>query len=202
MVWFTSDNHFFHGNVIRLSQRPFSSLSEMHAHFIQEWNKRVKPTEKVYVLGDFSFANVNMTKRILDSLLGYKILIKGNHDMAAHKCIAAGFQEVHENVFERIGNERVLLSHFPYHPMTRYHKNKDGSVICDDASMVGDRRYLHKRIVDDGDHWLLHGHVHNTYKQSGRQINVGVDVWDYKPVGHEKILAMMEAGEQDLIKGD
>jgi calcineurin-like phosphoesterase family protein len=202
VIWFTSDEHFWHRNIIRLSNRPFSGLMEMHEHLIQEWNKRVKPTEKVYVLGDFSFGNVTMTKRILDRLLGHKILIAGNHDMAAHKSLAAGFQEVHENIWERIGNERVLLSHFPYHPMTRYQKNTDGSVICDDASMVGDRRYLHKRIVDDGDHWLLHGHVHNAYKQRGRQINVGVDVWDFKPVSHEKILAMIEVGEKDLSVGD
>ncbi len=198
MIWFTSDPHYWHKNIIRLSGRPFAHLHEMHEHLIQEWNKRVKPTEKVYVLGDFSFGSVGMTKGILDRLLGHKILIKGNHDMASHKMLAAGFQEVHENIFENIGNQRVLLSHFPYHPMQRYHKNPDGSVIADDAAYVGDRRYLHKRIVDDGEHWLLHGHVHGHYKQRGREINVGVDVWDFKPVPHEKILNMIEDGEQNL----
>jgi len=163
---------------------------------IQEWNKRVKPTEHIYVLGDFSFSGWTMTKKIVARLNGYKIFIKGNHDPAAHKLIAAGFNEVHENEWIKLGDQRVLLSHFPFHPMLNYHKNSDGSVIADDVDMSMDRRYLHKRIVDDGEQWLLHGHVHQHWKQNGRMINVGVDQWDFKPVPHDKILAMIEEGEK------
>lgn len=195
MMWFTSDTHFFHNNIIRLSNRPFSGLAEMHEHFIDEWNKRVRPTEHVYVLGDFSFANVNMTRRIVDRLLGHKILIKGNHDPAAHKVLAMGFQEVHENIFIKMGNQKVFLSHFPYHPMTRYQKNSDGSIISDANEGPMDKRYLHKRIIDDGESWLLHGHVHGAWQRQGRQINVGVDVWNYKPVSHEKLLAVIGAAD-------
>ena len=112
-IWFTSDNHFWHKNVIRLCQRPFGSLHEMHEHMIQEWNKRVKSNEKIYVLGDFSFANTNMTKPYMDRLNGHKILVSGNHDYAAHKMFATGFQEVHENHYIEIGNkQRVYLSHY------------------------------------------------------------------------------------------
>ena len=196
MIWFTSDNHFFHKNVISHCNRPFNNLHEMHEHMIQEWNKRVKPTEHIYVLGDFSFSGWTMTKKIVARLNGYKIFIKGNHDPAAHKLIAAGFNEVHENEWIKLGDQRVLLSHFPFHPMLNYHKNSDGSVIADDVDMSMDRRYLHKRIVDDGEQWLLHGHVHQHWKQNGRMINVGVDQWDFKPVPHDKILAMIEEGEK------
>lgn len=162
---------------------------------IQEWNKRVrKPTDKIYVLGDFSFANANMTAPILNRLNGHKILILGNHDYAAHKMILAGFQEVHENIYIDIGNKRrVYLSHFPFHPMTDYHKTKRGTIIEYPFDKV-DTRYMHKRMVDDGHAWLLHGHVHGAWKQNERQINVGVDVWDFKPVPHEKIIQMMDAG--------
>jgi calcineurin-like phosphoesterase family protein len=180
---------------------------EMHEYLIEQWNKRVKPTEKVYVLGDFSFGNVTMTKRILDRLLGHKILIKGNHDMTAHKMLAAGFDEVHENITERIGDKTILLSHFPYHPMEAYAKVPGDTSMGESITMnlpteKTDKRYLHKRIVDDGKLWLLHGHVHNAYKQNGRMINCGVDVWDYKPVGHEKILQMIEDGPKFLAKGE
>lgn len=196
MVWFTSDNHFFHKNVISHCKRPFATLHEMHEHMIHEWNKRIKPTEHVYVLGDFSFAGWTMTKKIVERLNGHKILIKGNHDLPAHKMLACGFNEVHENIWITLGSQKVLVSHFPFHPMTRYHRNSDGSVIADDVDMTLDRRYLHKRIVDDGEHWLLHGHVHCAWKQHGRQINVGVDQWDFKPVPHEKLLLMIEDGEK------
>jgi calcineurin-like phosphoesterase family protein len=166
----------------------------MHEHMIQEWNKRVKPNEKVYVLGDFAFSGWTLTKKIVDRLQGHKILILGNHDLAAHKMLATGFQEVHENIYIDIGaQQRVFLSHFPFHPMTSY-SNVEGVVTATYPWEKVDTRYMHKRIVDDGKMWLLHGHVHGAWKQNGRQINLGVDVWDFKPVPHEKILQMIEAG--------
>jgi len=55
-----------------------------------------------------------------------------------------------------------------------------------------DRRTLHQRILDDGESILLCGHVHDKWKVKGRQINVGVDVWNYAPVSHEKILKLIE----------
>lgn len=194
MIWFLSDPHFFHKNVIRLCDRPFVNMHEMHEFMIQEWNKRIKSNEKIYVLGDFAFSGWTLTKKILDRLNGHKILILGNHDLAAHKMLAAGFQEVHENIFIEIGaQKKVFLSHFPFHPMTSY-SNKYGVVTAEYPWEKVDKRYMHKRIVDDGEIWLLHGHVHGAWRQNGRQINVGVDVWDFKPVPHTKILQMIEAG--------
>jgi calcineurin-like phosphoesterase family protein len=46
----------------------------------------------------------------------------------------------------------------------------------------------------DGEMWLVHGHVHGAWRQNGRQINVGVDQWDFKLVSHEKILEMIKDG--------
>lgn len=48
------------------------------------------------------------------------------------------------------------------------------------------------RPVDDGETWLLHGHVHERWRQAERMINVGVDVWEYRPVAEgtlESVLA-------------
>lgn len=195
MIWFTSDHHFWHKNIIRLSKRPFASLHEMHEHLIQEWNQRVKPQETVYVLGDFSFANKNMTEPIISRLVGKKIIVLGNHDRHAQKMLDMGFQEVHENHFIEIGNkQKVYLSHFPFHPMIGYQKTNEGKVRTTYPYDKVDTRYMHKRMVDDGEAWLLHGHVHNAWTQNGRQINVGVDVWDFKPVSHEKILQLIEKG--------
>ena len=41
-------------------------------------------------------------------------------------------------------------------------------------------RYIEHRPDDDGG-WLLHGHVHEKWRQNGRQINVGVDAWNFAP---------------------
>jgi calcineurin-like phosphoesterase family protein len=195
MIHFTSDNHFWHKNVIRLCNRPFAHLHDMHEHMIEEWNKRVrKATDKIYVLGDFSFANGTMTRPILNRLNGHKILVLGNHDRHAKHMLDMGFQEVHENHYIEIGNkQKIFLSHYPFHPMTSYTKDP-GGVSTEYPYDKVDKRYMHKRIVDDGEMWLLHGHVHTAWTQNDRQINVGVDKWDFKPVPHEKILQMIEAG--------
>jgi calcineurin-like phosphoesterase family protein len=41
--------------------------------------------------------------------------------------------------------------------------------------------------------WLLHGHVHEKWRQQGRMVNVGVDVWDFTPVAEDVITGRMDA---------
>lgn len=53
-------------------------------------------------------------------------------------------------------------------------------------------RYVTHRPMDNGS-WRLHGHVHGRWQLRDRMINVGVDVWDYKPVAEERI-AILIAG--------
>lgn len=53
-----------------------------------------------------------------------------------------------------------------------------------------DRRFVGQRPADAG-LVLLHGHVHERWKVNGRQVNVGVDVWDYRPVSDPQILSAL-----------
>jgi calcineurin-like phosphoesterase family protein len=48
------------------------------------------------------------------------------------------------------------------------------------------------RPVDNGLP-LIHGHVHNSWKVNGRQINVGVDVWDFTPVSEADLSLLVMA---------
>jgi calcineurin-like phosphoesterase family protein len=48
------------------------------------------------------------------------------------------------------------------------------------------------RPVDEG-HVILHGHVHGTWRAQGRQLNVGVDVWDYRPVADATLAPLVLA---------
>jgi len=200
MIWIISDTHFNHANVINYCNRPWNDRKEMDEALIKQWNSQVKSDkELVYVLGDFCMAGKNYTKSILDRLKGTKILIKGNHDKPAHKMLELGFDKVYENtIITLVGNNNkkyeVYASHFPYHPMTSYKWNEKKIHMTLPDKM--DKRYLHKRIVDDGKSWLLHGHVHQAWKIKGRQINCGVDVWDYKLIPHTKIIEIIE-GEKE-----
>lgn len=189
MEWWTADLHFGHRNVIEYGKRPWKTTQEMNEALIANWNKYVKPKERINVVGDFSFLGTQNTTEILKRLNGYKILIKGNHDKPAHRMIEMGFQEVHENMQIKLGPHQIFVSHFPFHPVEQ-HYNVDGlvqTVLPEHA----DKRYLHKRILDDGKSFLIHGHVHTSWKVKGRQINVGCDVWDWRPISTEKILEII-----------
>jgi calcineurin-like phosphoesterase family protein len=41
---------------------------------------------------------------------------------------------------------------------------------------------------------LVHGHVHGSWQVSGRQVNVGVDVWDWRPITDDQVLAAWGSG--------
>lgn len=80
MIYYISDLHFFHTNVLRFDKRPFSSMEEMNEKLVENWNSVVSDEDTVYFLGDFSFGKNPETIEILKSLKGHKVLIKGNHD--------------------------------------------------------------------------------------------------------------------------
>lgn len=41
MKFYISDTHFFHFNIIRLCNRPYSSVEEMNEDMIAKWNMNV-----------------------------------------------------------------------------------------------------------------------------------------------------------------
>lgn len=51
-LYFTSDHHFGHKNIIKFSERPFQDVHEMDEVLIQKWNEKVQPEDEVYHLGD------------------------------------------------------------------------------------------------------------------------------------------------------
>lgn len=77
-IWYSSDNHFSHRNIIKYSNRPFANVDEMNEEIIRRHNSRVKPTDNWYCLGDFCF-DKNPDK-FLSRMNGKKHLIIGNHD--------------------------------------------------------------------------------------------------------------------------
>ena len=195
MIWFTSDTHFNHANVIGYCKRPYANTTEMDKALIENWNSCVKKNEHIYVLGDFAMCSNEYRKAILSQLKGYKILVKGNHDKDTKIMLEVGFDKVIENDRIKIGNTHLLVSHFPYHPVTQHITL--GKKIIQKIEPDVDTRYLHKRILNDGKTWLLHGHVHTAWKVKGNMINVGVDQWNMKPVGHERLLDIIEGRSKD-----
>ena len=82
MIWFTSDTHFGHSNIIKLAERPFADVDEMEDSLVANINSLVAPSDELYHLGDFSMKlGLEEQARILRRIRCRNIhLIPGNHD--------------------------------------------------------------------------------------------------------------------------
>jgi len=184
--FWTSDQHFGHTNIIRYCNRPFADVAEMNEVLIDRWNETVSDFDEVWVLGDVALGPIEESLALVRRLRGRKVLVAGNHD----RCWAgggpkstrwidvyrdAGFEEVLQGwVSVQLGEHTALACHLPY----------EGDSHDDD-------RFTAQRPIDEGE-LLLHGHVHERWRIKANQVNVGVDVWDYRPVSDQTILDALE----------
>ena len=100
-ILFISDTHFFHTNLLKFTRkdgtkiRPFSSINEMHEIMIEKWNKKVRPQDKVYHLGDVTFKYNHEFTELMFRLNGHKRLIVGNHDEIKNPTLLYPFEKVY-----------------------------------------------------------------------------------------------------------
>lgn len=80
-VWFWSDIHFNHKNIIRYAKRPYPTTELMNECLIGNYNNVIKEDDIVFWGGDITFGGVAKINEVLNKMLGYKIHIIGNHDM-------------------------------------------------------------------------------------------------------------------------
>lgn len=219
-TWYTADLHLGHERIIELCERPFASVTEMNEAIVTRWNERVEPGDTVWVLGDVALGSIEESLALIGRLKGYKILLGGNHDRCfagygpvkkrlgwVERYRAAGFMDVVTGIAiagrghpvrhalrREFGGpmvERVALSHFP-----RAGESRPGR---EDRFEQYRPPHAKGRQVDE---WLLHGHVHNAWTVNGRQINVGVDVWNFAPVLAEEICSVITDGMPDCTCAD
>ena len=112
MIYFISDTHFWHRNIIKYTKRPFETVEQMNEHIIKCWNEVVSPDDVVYHLGDFSFGSSEQVANIIERLNGKIILIMGNHDKSRTVTwwLRNGIHEVHKG---SMIIEDYILSHKP-----------------------------------------------------------------------------------------
>ena len=82
MRYYISVLHFFHKALLtKMDCRGFGTVEEMHEHIVQVWNRKVRGTDEVVLLGDVSFGKGAETNALLSQLNGRLCLIEGNHDI-------------------------------------------------------------------------------------------------------------------------
>lgn len=165
MIYYSSDNHYFHHNILNYSNRPFQSVDEMNSEMINRWNSIVNSEDTIYHLGDFCLGKSEDISLILSQLNGYKVLIMGNHDRSLEFNKNAGWNEVHKDLYIEDRNQIAWLNHFPYMP----------------SEDVYNPKHTRPKATRNWDIALC-GHVHKAWmKNKYNCINVGVDVWNFYP---------------------
>lgn len=169
-IFYTSDHHFNHGNILEYADRPFSSVEEMNEVLISNYNSVVADGDLVFFLGDIFFSDKKWAEEAMKRLKGTKHLVMGNHDrISVSRYRAWGFDQIHKkSMLAMIGNDLCGLCHYPTMPESW------------------------------GVRYVLHGHVHSQNKRMGSRIHIGVDAWNYFPVPESEVIKLIQEHKEEI----
>ena len=114
-IFYISDTHFGHANIIHFDGRPFKDTLEMEQTLIKNWNEKVTKEDVVYILGDFCWSKEKSEwLKILDQLNGSKYLIRGNHDLKnPPAAVKNKFRQITDYKEITDNGKRIIMSHYP-----------------------------------------------------------------------------------------
>lgn len=166
-TWFVSDTHFGHSNIITFKDndgklvREFSTIEEHDETIVENWNKVIGPSDRVYHLGDVVINRKNLS--ILSRLNGKKKLIKGNHDIFALSDYTPFFEDI--LAYRIYPAHGLICSHIPVHEchLERWKANVHG--------------HLHQNLIKNPNGDL-----------DKRYINVCLEHTNWSPVSLEEII--------------
>ena len=170
-IWFTSDHHWGHANIIRFSQRPFADVEEMNEALIENWNRLVEAGDTVYHLGDIFWMPVPAAKQIRERLNGRLCLVRGNHDKTADSMKEA-FEWIKDYYELKVddaaapeGRRRIVLCHYAFRVWNKPHHGA----------------------------WHLYGHSHCSLPDAPNSLSfdAGVDCHDYAPISYARVTEIM-----------
>ena len=182
MLFFTADQHFFHTNIIRSTNRPWLP-TDQNDKLIEHWNNVVGEDDIVWQLGDFSFGTYENTVEIIKMLNGniFFVIPHDHHDKRwLKKWLKVGmplatktgqatykgqFHVLRLKVLCRDGySMKISLLHYP---LASWEASYHGAIH-------------------------LHGHSHGKMPWADNRMDVGVDCNHYEPVAIGHIVYEMQ----------
>lgn len=176
MIYYTSDLHFGHENILQ-NRTMFSTIEEMNETLIEKWNKKVHRNDHVYILGDFSYRSEIPVESYLERLKGKKHLIMGNHDGdwlrgSRYDELSQYFESIDNLITIKRDKMKITMCHYPM------------------------LEWSGSRYASQGTSYLIHGHIHETKNEIYEYIkanqptalNCGVDINNFEPVTFEELL--------------
>ena len=193
MIYFLSDTHFYHFNILKLNPEVRKLGYELE--ILENLESIVKEGDTVYHLGDFTWQlqdELGVLER-WKRLPGRKVLVMGNHDHRfGREALGEFFDEIHEfSLILEVGGLRLLLSHYP--------------VLDLRTQRFPERQEKVKELfLKENCDLLIHGHVHHNgggptcgcSLKGVPCVNVNVEFWEFSPVNLEDIIVSL----QHLIK--
>ena len=161
----------------------------MHEYLIKQYNAVMTENSVCYFLGDMGMGGSEQMRKVIDRLVGTKILILGNHDKNPNTMYNSGFDVVLYNAMLVIANEHVTMSHCPLLGLYRENTQdmgRDGKHAHE--NWHGETNSKRRRFtMENRGQFHLHGHIHSpnggkSQKILGRQYDVGVDANKFAPV--------------------
>lgn len=175
MIWFISDTHFGHANIIKYCERPFKDVQDMDESMIKNWNSVVGADDVIYHLGDFCLGDDVAFKDYISRLNG-QIKILNNpthHDKRWIKHLPV--------VYSKTGSQVEYIS-----PLFDISKKDYHIVLCHFPMYTWNKKHYLS--------YHLYGHVHKQnfeIPNSPLSLNVGVDMIDFYPIELETVKTIM-----------
>lgn len=177
MIYFTSDTHFGHANVIKFQKRPWRTVEQMNAALVAGINARVGMHDELWILGDFSYKlGQEEALEVRRSIVCRNVhLVPGNHDRNWAVPELDGVFILEPPIAKiKYEGHRFVCSHYP---IMDWEGMRRGSI-------------------------QLHGHIHSrpeyNERNQGRgffRYDVGVDANGYRPVSIEEVVAFFDGVE-------
>lgn len=161
-IWFTADWHLSHFNIIRYTGRPFKDVNQMDHKIIKNYCELVGEDDVVFFVGDLSMRRKQ-------------------------------YKEWFIRTFERLpGTKHLILGNHDY--LGPFDYIEAGFTSVHTSLEVQEFILVHDPAVATvaKDRKFVCGHVHGLFKRQGNVVNVGVDIWDFKPVDIDTVRKTFE----------
>lgn len=191
LVYFTSDTHFGHKNILAFANRQFKDLKEHDEKLVENWNNKVPNNAIIIHQGDFALGlKSSKLKWILETLNYDKLyLVQGNHekDIMKKEWARSYFEFIAPRIeFEIIDNNGIF-------------KDKDNkkynTIVADHYPMLSWNKSFHGS-------YHTYGHTHGNLKEHpwNNAYEVGVDLNNYEPVSYFELMEIFKNKEKKTPK--
>jgi calcineurin-like phosphoesterase family protein len=173
-IFFTSDLHLDHENIIKYCHRPFLNVEDMNRTLVNNWNNTIEKNDRVYFLGDMSFGKGSRSAdHWLSKLNGDIYFIRGfSYNVSG----------------ERNQHDKISRTKNVFDSLIIEHNGRKFYLVHDPAN-----------IPSDWKDWAICGHHHNNkldeypfIDKKNKRINVSTELTKFRPIDIDMLIGEIE----------